>query len=240
MTKISPLARIDYAKLAKSTAVTVYFMTAVKAAVRPAFIMGDKKNDEQTKKYTTVKEVLYQALCLGMAALMIPLMERGGFKLAEKQLAKIADFKNKNITELSKIDIFKNLADLKGGKKLKEFKNVYKEKIFDDNFVSQAEEAKKAKKANKLTKDNEKILLIDEALHFVNGGVETGSFLASILGLTLLAPMISHEILHPIMHVLGMSKQEDKDTHLAKPDGVFLADAKIPTEEKTNRVNINA
>ena len=221
MSKIS-IGNPNIAKWAKGTAITVYFMTGVKAAVRPVFIMGDKKNnDKQAKKYTAVKEVLYQILCLGVAAAMIPFAERYGFKLAEKQLGKIAELKNKNITKLEQIDGFKELANLKGfnlkgSKKVNAFKDLYLNETFNETKT--------------LSKE------ADDAMHVLNGGVETGSFLASILGLTLLAPMISHEILHPIMHALKMDK---KGKDVGQPSEIFLADAKNPTE-KTGKLNAKA
>lgn len=215
MTKISPIANPNFAKFAKATAVTVYLMTGVKAVVRPAFIMTDKKNDDQTKKYTATKELLYQVLCVGVAAAMLPLLERGGFKLAEQQLKKIPGLEK--ITKYNQIEAFKDI------KKLGEFKKDYLNKIFDKAFIEKAG-------------TDEKTKLADEAMHVVNGGVETGSFIASILGLTLLAPMISHEILHPIMHALGMSKKDDS---VGKPTEIFLADAKVPAE-KASKINTNA
>lgn len=225
--KIS-LTNVNFAKTAKKTAVTVYLMTGVKAAVRPAFIMGDKKNDKETNKYTAVKEVLYQGLCLVAAACMLPLFERGGYKLAEKSLAKLEGFKGKSLSEVPGLDKIKKLKDLK---------KEYLEKAFDDAHVKAVDIAKEAKEAKTLTPEQEKTLKADEALHFVNGGVEAGSLIASILGLTLLAPMVSHEVLHPVMKFMGLNKKEDHE--IGKPNEVFLADAKNPTE-KAPKVNVNA
>jgi len=226
MTKIS-LSNINFAKTAKKTAVTVYLMTGVKAAVRPAFIMGDKKNDAETNKYTAVKEVLYQVLCVLAAAAMFPAFERGGFKLAEKSLAKLKGFeKVKSLSELPGLENIKRVKDLK---------KEYLEKTFDENFVSKLD---KAKEATKKTADQEAIIKADEALHYVNGGVEAGSLLASILGLTLLAPMVSHEILHPFMSAIGI-KEKAKDKNIGKPTETFLADAKVPIEKGT-KISTNA
>ena len=130
MTKISPIASVKFAKFAKATAVTVYLMTGVKAAVRPAFIMSDNKNDVETKKYTAVKEVLYQLLCLGAAAGMLPVAERIGFKLAEKQL--------KNFKGLEKITKYNQIPEFSKINKLGEFKKDYLEKSFDEAFIEKA------------------------------------------------------------------------------------------------------
>lgn len=195
MGKISNvISNANFAKFSKATAVTVYLMTGVKAAVRPVFIMGDMKNDPETKKYTATKEVLYQLLCLGIAAAMIPFAERIGFKMAEKYI--------KNIKGLEKITKYNQIPEFNKINKLKEFKEDYLAKSFDGKL--------------ELSKEAE------EAMHIVNGGVETGSFIASILGLTLLAPMVSHEILHPIMHAIGMGKKESVNPALEKLEQPIL------------------
>lgn len=193
---LNSLSNKNFAQIAKKTAVTVYLMTGVKAVVRPMFIMGDKKNDQETKKYTATKEVLYQILCLGAAALMIPFAERIGFGMAEKQLSKLKP----NLKKLSELPEFSKLKDLKWLKEAQNFKKEYLEKSFNESFHEKA-------------KTDEQTKIADEAMHIVNGGVETGSFIASILGLTLLAPMISHEILHPIMHAIGMDHKVPEKSH---------------------------
>lgn len=202
----------NFAKFAKATAVTVYLMTGVKATVRPMFNLADKKSDSDTRKYSATNEFLYQVVCLVMAAALMPLFERAGFKLAEKQLK---NFK-KGLTKLNQLPEFKNIN------KVSEFKKDYLNKIFDNKFIEKA-------------KTDENTKLADEAMHFVNGGVETGSFVASILGLTILAPMIGHEILHPIMKTLGMGK---KNNDIGKPTEPFLADAKVPNEQNS-KLNLN-
>lgn len=203
-------------KYAKATAVTVYLMTAVKATVRPAFNLADKKSDKESRKYSAMNEFLYQVVCLGFAIAMIPLFERGGFKLAEKGLKKIKGLEN--ITKYNQIPEFKNI------KKLGEFKKDYLHKSFDEEFLKKAE-------------TDEKTKLADKAMHYVNGGVEAGSLLGSIIGLTLLAPIIGHQILHPIMHAIGMNKHPDD---VGKPTEPFLADAKVADNKKTDKINLKA
>lgn len=209
------LGSTNLAKYAKATALTVYLMTGVKAAVRPVFNLRDKKSDEQSRKYSAMNELLYQIVCLGFAIAMIPLFEKGGYKLAEKGLKKIKGLEN--ITKYNQIPEFKNIT------KLKEFKKDYLTKSFDEEFL-------------KRVKADEETELADKAMHHINGGVEAGSLLGSIIGLTILAPKIGHEILHPIMHSIGMDK---KDNNIGKPTEIFLADAKVPTE-KPSRLNANA
>lgn len=216
MTKISQPPAIRFAKFAKATATTVYLMTFVKATVRPMFNLADKKSDEKSRKYSATNEFLYQVVCLGFAALMIPFAERLGFKLAEKRLKNIEGL-SKGIKKLSDLPEFANI------KKLGQFKKAYLEKSFDKDFLDKV-------------KTDENTKLADEAMHLVYGGVETGSFLASIIGLTILAPKIGHEILHPVMSAMGM---KDKNDSVGKPTDPFLADAKVPTE-KSSKINTNA
>lgn len=223
MTKISQPPVIRFAKFAKATATTVYLMTAVKAGVRPVFNLADKKSDEKSRKYSALNEFLYQVVCIGFAAAMIPFSERIGFSLAEKQLGKIKGLES--IKKISDLPEFASLKSLKSFKKVGKFKKEYLNKIFDKEFINKA-------------KIDENTKLADEAMHLVNGGIETGSFIASIIGLTILAPKIGHEILHPIMHKIGFSKDKDKND-VGQPTEIFLADAKVPTE-KTSRLNASA
>lgn len=68
-------------------------------------------------------------------------------------------------------------------------------------------------------------------MKLVNGGVELGSFVGSVLGLTIIAPIISHKILHPIMKAMKLEKSDDKN--IGRPKEIFLADAKTD-EQKLN------
>lgn len=225
------IGSVKLAKFGKATATTVYLMTAVKATVRPAFNLADKKSDEKSRKYSAVNEFLYQMVCIGMAAALIPLLERVGFKLAQKQLAKMDGFKGiKKIGDIQGLEKIKKLGDLK---------KAYLEKSFDEKHIDEINKIKDlAKKDVKLTSEQEQIKKADEALHFVQGGVETGSFIASILGLTIIAPKLGHEILHPIMEKLGMKNDKKKDD-IGTPQELYLADRKIP-EEKSGKLNTNA
>lgn len=205
------IGSVKLAKYAKATAVTVYLMTAVKATVRPAFNLADKKSDENTRKFSAMNEFLYQIVCLGLAAGMIPFFEYGGFKMAEKSLAKLA----KNLKDTSNIEGFSELAGIKGiglsgSKKIAKFKELHLKYSFDEAHVEKINELKKAEKDNKLTESDKNTLLAEKAEHLVNGGIEAGSLLGTIIGLTIAAPWIGHQILHPIMHAIGMDKKDSK------------------------------
>lgn len=221
------LGNTNFARFAKATATTVYLMTAVKATVRPAFNLADKKSDKDSRKYSALNEFLYQVVCLGFAAAMIPLAERGGLKLAERQFKNVAGLEK--YTKLSDIPIFSKI------KKLGDFKKEYLAKAFDEKFIAKLE-AIKAKKGKGLTPEDKNLLAADKAIHLVNGGVEAGSFIASIIGLTILAPMIGHELLHPIMKHLGKGPKEED---IGTPAEIYLADAKAP-EEKGRTINKHA
>lgn len=191
----SILGNEGFAKFAAGAAGAIVTTTALKAVVRPMFIMADKKSDTETKKYTAAKELLYQALCLGIAFSFIPIFNRGGFNLAKKYL--------KNDELVNKI---KNYKDFK------EFKKDHK------NKESLSPIAK-------------------EEFGKVNGGVELcGSFVGSILGLTVAVPIISGLILHPILKAIGMEKKEDS---IGQPIESYLGEAKVPTE-KADKINISA
>lgn len=43
------------------------------------------------------------------------------------------------------------------------------------------------------------------------GSIEAGSFVGSIIGLTMIAPPISHKIIAPTLHLLGMDKKPSDD-----------------------------
>ena len=160
-------------KVASGVAGTVYIMTGIKAVARPAFIYADKNSDAETKKYTAVKEFLYQILCLGITVAMLPFFKKGGKKLAENLLKK-------------------------------------------NNGIERTAELKE---------------------NIIKGGEEAGYFVGSVLGLTIFAPLLSHEILHPVMKWIGLDKKQENSGQAFKP---FLADAKVPVTESNNKIKLNA
>lgn len=216
----------EFAKIAKATAITVYFMTAVKATVRPVFNYNDKKADKDSRKYSAVNEFLYQMVCLAIAAGMIPFCEAAGFKMAEKRLSKIAgNFKN-----VAEIKGFEKLSDIKGiglsgSKKIKEFKALHLKYSFDEAHVKAIKAAKEAEKAKIISNADKDILLAEKAEHFINGGIEAGSFVGSIIGLTIAAPWLSHKILHPIMKTIGLNKKESTNFALEKLEQPILSES---------------
>lgn len=162
------LGNESFKNYAAGAAGAILTTTALKAVIRPAVIMADKKSDSETKKYTAAKELLYQALCLGAAFSFIPLFERGGFSLAKAK----GYLKNEEL-----VNKIKNISDFKAFKK------------DDKNKEGLSKEA-------------------NQAFAKVNGGVELGSFVGSVLGLTVAVPAISYFTLHPILQAIGMEKKE--------------------------------
>lgn len=205
------IGSVKLAKYAKATAVTVYLMTAVKATVRPAFNLADKKSDEQTRKFSAMNEFLYQIVCLGLAAGMIPFFEYGGFKMAEKSLAKLS----KNLKNIGDVEGLEKLAKIEGigisgSKKVAEFKKLHLKNSFDEAHVAKINNLKEAESKGNLNESGKNTLLAEKAEHLVNGGIEAGSLLGTIIGLTIAAPWIGHQILHPVMHAIGMDKKDSK------------------------------
>lgn len=202
------LGNESFKTFAAGAAGAIVTTTALKAVIRPAVVMTDKKLDPETKKYTAAKELLYQALCLGAAFSFIPLSKKIGFKFAEKYITKdsvaknILDEAEKNagvkldgVKSKCKMDLFKD-----GAKKvLEEFEQA--KKIIDDknSSVASKDEAKKTVAKLESTAN---------ALYAGNGGIETGSFVGSVLGLTVAVPAISYFTLHPILQAIGMEKKE--------------------------------
>lgn len=175
------------AKFAAGTAGTVYVMTGIKAVGRPYFIYTDKNTDKATKKYAATSEFLYQLICLGVTLAMIPFFKTGGLKLAEKYL--------KQNPESAKI--LENVSKT----------NIYsRSKAFDNEFSKVKEGFKEVVNGNK--KGKLPTTDFEKAMAKGHGAIEAGSFIGSIIGLTLLAPPLSHKIVHPIMKALGMSKEE--------------------------------
>lgn len=87
------------------------------------------------------------------------------------------------------------------------------------------------KDLDELTKDAVKVLgqsKLDDSekliLKKVKGGGDLGSFVGSILGLTIIAPLIGHEMLHPIMKAIGMDKKESKNPALERLQQPILSE----------------
>lgn len=188
-----------FGEIAENTAKAVVIETVLKSIGRPTFIYLDKDTSAETKKYSAAKEFLYQALCLGIYLSIIPQFKKGGFAVAKKIFA--GDDVVRHICEKGK-NYCETSAGSKGFAKIKKEYEIlsknYKEFMDDyhhkqDNCIDPSQSEKNIK-----------------------GSVEAVSIIGSILGLTILAPQISHVILHPIMNAIGLEKKHDG--HDKKPE----------------------
>jgi hypothetical protein len=101
-----------------------------------------------------------------------------------------------------------------------------------------------AKDTNDFTPEAKKLLNTDrtklegnakDKFNLVKGAVELGSFISSIVGLTIVAPLVSHELLHPIMKAIGMDNKH-KEKNIGKPNEIYLADAKVKNDDKKVKI----
>ena len=207
--------------LAQNTDACVKIETGLKAVGRPAFTLMDKHTDMETRKYSATKEFLYQLLCLGIYMVIIPpIFKNGGFKLFQKIFKKeqMPAFRNakqmmayhrlaymkpeergieKNLKykELLKLGTKKGntLTDPKTGKPLLEY--LYGLKDESGNIVTRPLDKRRMEKEGKM-------------FDIAKGSIEFSSIIGSVIGLTILAPEISHLILHPVMNALNLKGGE--------------------------------
>ncbi len=181
----SPLTSI-----AQSASTQVTLETTMKSIGRPGFILIDNNIDPDTKKYAAAKEFLYQATCLALYALLVvPIFKEGAFKLGPKIFKDYApDFAK-----------FKNSAEYFKYRK-------YAEKPFESDRINN----------NKINKIFNEELATElktkkepEMFNRVKGTIEVGNILGSVLGLAVLAPQVSHAIIHPCLRMLGMEPKKD-------------------------------
>lgn len=108
---------------------------------------------------------------------------------------------------------------IKGIKELKNIKSYADFKLINKDLDELTKEAKATLKTKKELTVNAK-----KQLKLVKGADELGSFVTSIVGLTIIAPLLSHEILHPIMHAIGMDKKKSKTPALEKLEAPILSE----------------
>ena len=176
--------------ITQSTTSSVSIETGMKAVGRPSFILADKQLSSQTKKYAATKEFLYQATCLATYMLLvIPVFKKGAFKLAKNKI-----FKNEKAFEQFKTaDEYLNYRKIVG----------FKDKIARQNALNDSKYKDKFSKEliDNLAQD------VPEKFNLVKGVIEFGNIVGSVLGLAILAPEVSHLIVHPTMKALGIEKK---------------------------------
>ncbi len=190
--------------MTQSTVTQITTETCLKAVGRPAFILADKDIDSQTKKFSSTKEFLYQMTCLGIyLAAVMPILRKGTFALARKMYKDEPVFK-----------VFKNSGD---------FMKYYK--MNDTEKAAKLEEINKTLNTEKITKDK-----INE--DFAKGLTELTSIIGSVTGLAVVAPVISHPLIHPILRTMGLDenkKDDKKPEQQAQQTQTPEAGAKIKT-----------
>lgn len=186
--------------IAQSTSSSVTIETMMKAIGRPGFILIDNNISPETKKYAATKEFLYQATCLLLyAVLVVPVFKHGAFKLGKKLL--------KNQSE--NFAKFKNLREYTNYRKYAklDYKHRATNTKIDDEMSPELAQYLHT------CKDN------PERFNAVKGCIELGSLIGSVLGLAVLAPQLSHCVIHPVLRFLGMEepvKKSDTDANSEK------------------------
>ncbi|DAB23092.1 TPA: hypothetical protein CPT85_05565, partial [Candidatus Gastranaerophilales bacterium HUM_21] len=139
-------------------------------------------------------------------------------------LAKIsASAKNPELAiDRCSIDMFKNEKAISAVHQLGQMKPSERADVKNEKAVKLLKTLKDNLVANH--KDNEAILkkVMEEEkdgkffrqFFIAKGGMEMSSIVGSVVGLTLLAPELSHLVLHPIMKGLNMEAPKAKDVNL--------------------------
>lgn len=228
-TFVNAITSNTFQSIVQNTDACVKIETGLKAVGRPAFTLMDKHTDKETRKYAAVKEFIYQVLCFGIyIAVIPPIFKKGGFKLAQKIFKKegLPAFKN-----AKQMLAYHDLAHMTPEERLRPDKKIQKLRdLITDDLVNPKDNNTKLidyllgpdKKGGLHKKTLEKQ---GKMFELAKGSIELSSIIGSVVGLTILAPEISHLILHPIMNALNL-KGEPKE-------------AKSP-EEKTQILDKNA
>lgn len=177
-------------RVAQSTSSSVSIETGLKAVGRPSFILADGKIEPQTKRYAAMKEFLYQATCLATyMALIIPVFKNGSFKVAKKVLKEEAAFqKFKNAKEYLN---YKKFAVMPKEARLNALKEAKNQDMFSKELKEHLSTADKAEQYN-----------------IIKGAIEFGNIVGSVLGLAIFAPQVSHLVVHPVLRLIGMEKDD--------------------------------
>lgn len=170
--------------ITQTTQAQVAIETGLKAVGRPGFILLDNSISQNTKKYSATKEFLYQLTCIGLSlGVVIPVFKKGSFKIARKL------FKDEPI-----FNVYKNSDEFN------KFYNANK-----DNRVEKLKEIYTQKSLQYSDEDMQK------HIYLAKGMIETTSIVGSVLGLSIMAPLISRPFIRPILSKVLPEKTEDKN-----------------------------
>lgn len=215
---VNTLTSNTFQTLAQNTDACVKIETGLKAVGRPAFTLIDKNTDKETRKYAASKELLYQVLCLGIyMALIPPIFKNGGFKLAKKLFKKegLPNFEN-----VKQMTAYHHLAHMKKSERFLEQNKKYMD-LITENLVNPLDNNAKLKD---YLKNFEKGTLkkTGKMFELAKGSIEFSSIVGSVIGLTILAPELSHLVLHPIMKFCGLEKPHPKKENIPQPQSEKL------------------
>ena len=197
------------ADIVKNTIIAVSTETTLKMIGRPIFIMSDKEADSpQKKKYAAVKELSYQGICLGIYLSCMSPVKKMFYKVVQKGL-NISNPQNKEIFNEFET-IRENVANAK--------------KVADEKLKTAAKDSTKEIKENLYKQvENLKKPLKDEKFNRCKGAKELSAIFGSILMLTVVAPQLSHFIIHPFMKLLNMENPDGNSQNTnKKPDKTDL------------------
>ncbi len=199
------------AETVENTITAVSVETGLKMIGRPTYIMLDKEADSnEKKKFAATKEMLYQGICLTIYLSTMKHVKHFFYEKITKWLG------NKNPENKKYID---------------EYNNKIKDIESKENELKIAKKAAKTKAERKIIKEkaldeiiNLKLAIQkDKKLHLPRGVKEVSAIIGSVIMLTIVAPQISHFIIHPLMNALGFDKastgkkaNESKSKELAK------------------------
>jgi len=170
--------------ITQTTQVQVAVETGLKAVGRPGFILLDNSIDQNTKKYSATKEFLYQLTCIGLSlGVVIPIFKKGSFNIARKL------FKDEPI-----FNVFKNSDEFN------KFYNSAKE-----NRVEKLREIYAQKSSDYSDED------LQKHIHLAKGMIETTSIAGSVLGLSIMAPLISRPFIRPILSKVMPEKPQKSE-----------------------------
>lgn len=194
----------NFQTLAQNTDACVKIETGLKAVGRPAFTLADKNTDKETRKYAASKEFLYQILCLGIyMAIIPPIFKKGGFKAFKWMSA------NQNLPKFEnakQVLAYNRLARMHKAERVLPKNKKFMDLITDD-LVNPKDNTKL--KDYLLTKPHGTLKNSGKLFPEAKGAIELSSIVGSVLGLTILAPELSHLVLHPIMKFIGLEHKEN-------------------------------
>ena len=175
--------------MTQNTATQVTIETCLKAVGRPSFILMDGQIDKQTKKFSATKEFLYQMTCLGIyLALIIPVFKKGAFSIAR--------------------NLFKDEAVFKAFKTPEEFNKYLK--------LDKAEKLKKLEELNSKITSGDKFEMSKINENLAKGAIEGSSIFGSVTGLAIVAPIVSHPLIHPILKAIGFTEEKIEQAEIAE------------------------